>query len=103
MTSSDTPKTATSLAGMAVGDVLDLDGRYVLATADDDFLQSPGDEEEPVVVDVAEVAGAQKPVIGEGAVGELGHPPVPRCDGHAAELDFALRADGQWVSATVDD
>jgi hypothetical protein len=46
---------------MAVGDVLDLHGRDVLATADDDFLESPGDEEESVVVDVAEVAGAQNP------------------------------------------
>ncbi len=53
-------------------DVFDVNGRDVLATADDEFLQSPGDRKVAAVIHDAEIAGAHKAVwidCGRGGVG----------------------------------
>ena len=48
--------------GVAVEDVLDLLGVDVLAAADDHVLHAVDEHQEAVVVEVADVAGAQPPV-----------------------------------------
>src|SRR5271170_7021043 len=88
---------------MSVGDVLDLDGGDVLTAADDDLLDPPGDVQEAVVVDVAQVAGAEPAVGGERLFGEVVASPVSWSDGDAPQLDFTILSGRLCVASHVDD
>jgi hypothetical protein len=76
--------------------VLDLARIHVVAAADDELLLAADKEQEPVLVEVAEVTGAQ-PVTGEGASGRLGAIEVSLHHVRAAGDDLAhvLRAGRQ--------
>ena len=74
--------------GVRVQDVLDLLGRDVLALADDDVLQPPGDRHEAVGVDPAEVSRPEEAVRVERLRVAVGVQ-VPGADHHAAGADLA--------------
>ena len=84
-----TPMTAASaIVGVLDQAVLDLDAVDVLAAPDDHVLGPVGDEQEAVVVEVADVAGVQ-PAVDDRLGGGLGLVPVARHDDRALDADLA--------------
>ena len=83
-------------------DRLDLLGVQVLASADDHVLHAIDDAEVAVVVEHADVPGAQ-PAVDDGLCGGLGTPEVAPHDGRAGDQDLAALAVGDGVPVLVDD
>ena len=88
--------------GMLDEAVLDLDAVDVLAAADDHVLLAVGDEEEAVVVDVADVAGVQ-PAVAHGVRGRLGLVPVAGHDERAVHRHLAGLTGRHLVAVGVAD
>ena len=91
---------------MGVEHLLDLARIDVVAAADDEILLAVDDEQEAVLVDVAEVAGAH-PAAGEGRLGGLGivvvalhH--VDAADHHLADVVAAGRQDAILLVPDLD-
>ena len=74
-------------AGVAFG--LDLSGGDILAAADDDLLFAVDDEQIAVLVEIADVAGADVAVIGEQRLGGFGVAPIAGDVRGAADSDLA--------------
>src|SRR6266566_2311228 len=89
---------------VGVQHVLDLARVHVVPAADDELLLPADDEQEPVLVEVAEVAGVQ-PGAGEGLGGRLRPVQVPLHHVHAAGDDLAhvLGAGRQRTALVVPD
>ena len=75
--------------------LLDLDAVDVLAAPDDHVLLAVGDEEEAVLVEVADVAGVQPAVGVDGLGGGLGLVPVAGHEDRAGDADLAGLADAE--------
>ena len=85
--------TATSaIGGMVVQHALDLGRVHVLAAGDHHVLHAVGDEQEAVVVEVADVAGVEPALGVDGGAGGLGLVPVALHDVRAAGAHLALGA-----------
>ena len=82
---------------------LDLDAGYVLAAADDDVLLAVDDEQISVLVEIAEVAGAEIAVPGEGRFGRLVVFPVTAEIGQRADAHLAHCSLIELVGVIVED
>src|ERR1700733_13602337 len=79
---------------MAPEPVLEHRGRDVLAAGgDDELLLPPGDGQESLVVEFADIAGAEPAVLGEGLLGSRLVLPVAREDGRPADQNLAVVTD----------
>ena len=75
---------------VSVGHVLYFDGGDVFAAPDDDLLDPAGDVEEPIIVEVTEIACAKPAVNGKRLAGHIVALPVAGCDGDTAQLNLAV-------------
>ena len=88
--------------GELVDDALDLARGDVLAARDDHVLLAVGDEQEAVLVEIADVAGAE-PVAEEALLGLLRIVPIAARDLRSAQADFAFGPGRQYVAVVVAD